>query len=127
MDDFTKIKLINSLIDVVDRFYQLKEQEDIEESMRLKGFCEGLVFTLIELGALSKDEAQKIMKGLGKKRVFKESINSDKCSSIEPPLKVQADLCDIKTLSIHPVGKSQAKIKDELDLPSYLRKKRRGS
>ncbi len=68
MDDFTKIKLINSLIDVVARFYELKNSNNAEDAQHLKGFCEGMAYTLLELDYLSQEEVTKILKGLGKKR-----------------------------------------------------------
>ncbi len=69
MEDFTKIKLINSLIDVVSSFYELKDgskSRDIDMNY-LKGFCEGMAYLLVEQGALKRDEAEKILKGVGKK------------------------------------------------------------
>ncbi len=68
MDDFTKIKLINSLIDVVSRFYELKNSNKPDDAQHLKGFCEGMAYTLLELDYLSQEEVTKILKGLGKKR-----------------------------------------------------------
>ena len=37
MDDFTKIKLINSLIDAVSHFYDLKQKEVYENQKHIKG------------------------------------------------------------------------------------------
>lgn len=67
MDDFTKIKLINSLIDVVERFYREKSNLAQNAQNHLKGFCEGMAYALIEMEYIDKDEAATILKGLGKK------------------------------------------------------------
>jgi hypothetical protein len=140
MDDFTKIKLINSLIDVVDRFYSLKDEREYEESLRLKGFCEGLSYALIQMRALDKDEADQIIKGLGKKRNLnsfkkkelpktelpKEDSKLEKESEIDTIelLKKETKELDIDESSIHTniisVGKKEKK--SDLDLPTYLRK-----
>lgn len=140
MDDFTKIKLINSLIDVVDRFYSLKDEREYEESLRLKGFCEGLSYALIQMRALDKDEADQIIKGLGKKRNLnsfkkkelpktelpKEDSKLEKESEIDTIelLKKETKELDIDESSIHPNIISVAKKdkKSDLDLPTYLRK-----
>ncbi len=93
MDDFTKIKLINSLIDVVARFYEKKEEASSREINHLKGFCEGLAFSLIELQALSEEEVSVILKGLGKKREVENSLSQEE---IYQPKEV-ADTLDIPT------------------------------
>ncbi len=72
MDDFTKIKLINSLIDVVSHFYDLKQKSDSSEQKHLKGFSEGLAFALTKMQIIDSDEAKKILQGLGKKRELLE-------------------------------------------------------
>ncbi len=101
MDDFTKIKLINSLIDVVERFYELKTTK-AEEAKHLKGFCEGMAYTLLELNYLSQEEVTKILKGVGKKR--ENSILELKDEEIFAP---------------------QTSFDDEnnLDIPTFIRKK----
>ena len=96
MEDFTKNKLINSLIDVVEKFYEQKNSDSTQDSKHLKGFCEGMAYTLIELQYLSTEEASKILKGLGKKKILKEN----KQDEIFTP---QND-------------------SDDLDIPTYLRK-----
>ena len=71
MDDFTKTKLINNLIDLVSHFYELKHKEGTAKQVRyLKGFSEGIAFTLVEANALQEKEAKTILKGLGKKREY---------------------------------------------------------
>ena len=102
MDDFTKIKLINSLIDVVSRFYALKNSNKHNDAKHLKGFCEGMAYTLIELTYLSQEEASKILKGLGKKRETKAD---------EP---TQEEIFTPQNTS----GES-----NNLDIPTFIRKK----
>ena len=102
MDDFTKIKLINSLIDVVERFYELKNSDNKEDAKHLKGFCEGMAYTLIELEYLSQEEVSGILKGLGKKR---ESLNEE---------------VDEATVF---VPQKQTSSTDNLDIPTFIRKK----
>ncbi len=95
MDNITKIKLINSLIDAVTHFYDLKQKGIVEGQNHLKGFCEGMAYTLVQIDALDKEEAKRILKGLGKhlEEVIKE----------EP-----------KKEEINP---------NDLDIPTYVRKK----
>ncbi len=133
MDDFTKNKLINSLIDVVDRFYELKDEQRIEESMRLKGFCEGISYTLIELGAIDKSEAKKIMSGLGVRReqdknIYKPLLKAQLDRSNDEmslSTKVDEEEIDLRLKDMHQSFVSLGK-RDEidLDLPTYLRKDR---
>ena len=99
MNDFTKIKLINALIDVVARFYELKNADDPSQSKHLKGFCEGMAYTLIELEYLSKEEASKILKGFGKR----ENI---------------PDVRREENLVFKPDSRS-----DDLDIPTFMRNK----
>ncbi len=84
MDDFTKIKLINSLIDVVNKFYDLKQKADASEIKHLKGFSEGLAFALTKMQIIESDEAKRILQGLGKKR---ELLEED----LKEPLKKEED------------------------------------
>jgi predicted ATP-dependent Lon-type protease len=99
MDDFTKNKLINSLIDVVEKFYELKNNNDTQDAKHLKGFCEGMAYTLIELQYLSQAEASKILKGLGKRMKVEEKA-------------------DDESLIYQPQQQG-----DDLDIPTFLRKK----
>jgi len=146
MDDFTKIKLINSLIDVVDRFYTLKDEREFEDSLRLKGFCEGLSYALIELDAIDSEEAKQIMAGLGKKRelsqisptpttpkeeIIEEKAPEPKEKEVEKEkdainkLKKEVEELEIDESIIHPSFSSfQKEQKENLDLPTYLRKKK---
>ncbi len=69
MDDFTKTKLINNLIELVSHFYEKKHTDaSVSEIKYLKGFCEGIAHSLVEMKIIEKEEAKKILKGLGKKR-----------------------------------------------------------
>ncbi len=106
MNDFTKIKLINSLIDVVTKFYELKNSNTSEDATHLKGFCEGMAYTLIQLDYLSKDEASKILKGLGKKLEIEEA-----CMEIPPQEEGFS------------MQKSREDRSKNLDIPTFLRKK----
>ncbi|RUM66943.1 MAG: hypothetical protein DSZ06_02330 [Sulfurospirillum sp.] len=136
MDDFTKIKLINSLIDVVDRFYTLKDEREFEESLRLKGFCEGLSYALIQMGALDSKEAEVIMNGLGKRLSMKDIKQPQTPPPVNPKvditestmlneLKKEAKELKIDTSTLHSslISKSKDKEKD-LDLPTFLRKRK---
>ncbi len=107
MNDFTKIKLINSLIDVVEHFYLLKNSKESKETHHLKGFCEGMAYTLIEMEYLSSDEAATILKGLGKKEQFLEPEEHDEPSDEAAPF--------INAMS-------QALPQDDLDIPTFIRK-----
>ena len=100
MDDFTKIKLINELIDVVARFYELKNANALKDAAHLKGFCEGMAYTLIAQEYLSQEEAQTILKGLGKKRVFEEKSENE-----------------------HLIFQPKTK-EDDLDIPTFIRKQK---
>ncbi len=69
MQDFTQIKLINNLIDIVSHFYRLAEEEgDSGRIAHLKGFGEGVAFVLVEQGVLSRPEAEEILANRGVKR-----------------------------------------------------------
>jgi len=102
MNDFTKIKLINSLIDVVARFYELKNGDKKEEAKHLKGFCEGMAYTLIALEYLSQDEVSTILKGLGKKREVASEV--------------------VEEQTVFQMKKETAAL-DNLDIPTFIRKK----
>ncbi len=132
MDDFTQKKLINSLIDVVDRFYTLKDSQDAETSWRLKGFCEGLSYALVKTGAIDQEEAQKIMQGLGKKRDLSEQpMRSVEVKTEPEPSKTTDQIVEEIKLEeikepIHQINRiHQTRVEDDLDLPTYLRKKSR--
>ena len=99
MNDFTKIKLINSLIDVVERFYELKNSDKKTKSQHLKGFCEGMAYTLIEQKYLSKEEASRILKGFGKKQALPATLEEE-------------------ALIFKPDSHA-----DDLDIPTFIRKK----
>jgi len=82
MNNITKIKLINSLIDAVGHFYDLKQKEHGENQKHLKGFCEGMAYTLVQIKAIDSDEAKRILQGLGKHReeitIKEEKIDQEK-------------------------------------------------
>jgi hypothetical protein len=104
MDDFTKIKLINELIDVVERFYTLKERGELKDAAHLKGFCEGMAYVLIALEYLSQEEATKILKGMGKR------------------LEVESNrACEIEENS--ELIRSENS-KEDLDIPTFIRKQK---
>lgn len=85
MDNITKIKLINSLIDAVSHFYDLKQKEQGVDQKHLKGFCEGMAYTLVQIEAIDSDEAKRILQGLGKKiEEIKEENESEKKEEINP-------------------------------------------
>ena len=122
MDDFTKIKLINSLIDLVDRFYQSKDELSSDEIIRLKGFCEGFAYSLKYLDIIDEDESKKILKGLGKKRDADKIYKKETNSRVDENKEVK----DIKKEILHDLNISYKKDKNEdsldLDLPTFLRK-----
>jgi hypothetical protein len=102
MNNITKIKLINSLIDAVSHFYDLKQRGQ-ESQHHLKGFCEGLAYGLVGMKVINKTEAKRILKGLGKRI---EEDKKDKETKVEKE--------DEKTQKIDP---------DDLDVPTVFRKK----
>lgn len=104
MNDFTKIKLINELIDVVARFYELKASHELKDAAHLKGFCEGMAYTLIAQEYLTQDEANNILKGLGKKRDYEEPIEDE--------------------TSVFQAQNNPHDKKDDLDIPTFIRKQK---
>ncbi len=82
MNNITKIKLINSLIDAVTHFYDLKQKGNEGNQKHLKGFCEGMAYTLVQINAIDSVEAKRILQGLGKHRegivVKEEKIDEEK-------------------------------------------------
>ncbi len=103
MDDFTKTKLINNLIELVSHFYEKKQANaSAIEIKYLKGFCEGIAHTLVETKVIDSQEAKRILKGLGKKR------------SMAIP-KAETPKRDKETKSL------QSPL-DELDVPTIFRK-----
>ncbi len=106
MKDFTQIKLINSLVDVVERFYDKKDQLSKDESYHLKGFCEGLAFALLQQNALNEDEVERILKGYGKR------IDSSLVDDGEEKSITKIDSSPATTSSI--VNKNTSSLKDML-------------
>ena len=92
MDDFTKIKLINNLIELVSHFYEKKHSSvSITDIKYLKGFCEGVAYTLVETKIIDDSEAKRILQGLGKKRAYikqpvKQDIKEDQTLPIQDPV-----------------------------------------
>lgn len=115
MDDFTKTKLINNLIDLVDYFYQQKQKNGSGAQIKyLKGFCEGIAHTLVELGALKSDEAKRILKGLGKKQEMPTQKSSVSISV--PKISETKDFTKEET-------KNDTSSAESLDVPTIFRKK----
>jgi len=88
----------------------------------------------MELGYLDKDETKKIMSGLGKKISEDEYVQEEKQEVVDIPKpepkesvsEIQLDIEDLKlNENIHntPIFTPQKELND-LDLPTYLRKKR---
>ncbi len=72
MEDSTQTKLINSLIDTVGHFYDLKQKGENSQIKYLKGFCEGMAFCLVKQEIIKSTEAKKNLQGLGKAREITE-------------------------------------------------------
>ncbi len=115
MDDFTKTKLINNLIDLVEHFYDLKQQQGSAKKVHyLKGFSEGIAFTLVESKVLNSKEAKTILKGLGKKRELKTPPKA--------PLKTE-NLFEVPTpKEVTNSSLKEAVPQDSLDIPTIFRK-----
>jgi hypothetical protein len=100
MKDSTKIKLINSLIETVEHFYDQKSKYNSDKAKHLKGFCEGIAYTLVQMGILNSVEATEILKGLGKKRAM---IKEEKLKEITKK----------ENLDIPTIFRKQKKIENE--------------
>ena len=111
MNNITKIKLINSLIDAVEHFYDLKQKRLGENQKHLKGFCEGMAYTLVQIKAIDSDEAKRILQGLGKHRE-EITIKEEKISQEE-----KDEIKEIKEFKeeIDP---------NDLEIPTVFRKKK---
>ena len=104
MDNITKIKLINSLIDAVSHFYDLRQKEQGQEQKHLKGFCEGMAYTLVQIDAIDADEAKRILQGLGKHReetILKEEKIDEK--KVEEKVTLKKEELDPNDLEIPTV------------------------
>jgi len=112
MKNITKIKLINSLIDAVSHFYDLKQKDQTQEQKHLKGFCEGMAYTLVQIDAMDKDEAKRILQGLGKHReepmICDEKIE-EKIESKEEEIKPKEENIDPNDLDIPTVFRKEQK------------------
>ncbi len=110
MDDFTQIKLINNLIDLVGYFYESKQKKSDPSQIRyLKGFCEGIAHTLVESGVLEREEATRILKGVGKKRTPENSARVP-APAMTPAESVIENITQLDTLA------------QNLDIPTIFRK-----
>lgn len=103
MNNITKIKLINSLIDAVSHFYDLKQKGQGSDQKHLKGFCEGMAYTLVQIDAIDADEAKRILQGLGKHKEEIEHKDEKKEKKVE-----------VKEKEIDP---------NDLEIPTVFRKK----
>ena len=130
MNDFTKIKLINNLIDLVDYFYENKRKNGSAAQIKyLKGFSEGIAHALVELDVIDTAEAKRILKGIGKRRDPISEIDA------EPPAEaVETKLEPVKKTSVSPkpqrIGevpresvqeKSVSVSPESLDVPTIFR------
>lgn len=106
MDNITKIKLINSLIDAVTHFYDLKQKGDEGNQKHLKGFCEGMAYTLVQIDAIDADEAKRILQGLGKHR---EEITIQE-EKIEEKVDVKKEEMDLNDLEIPTVFRKKKEL-----------------
>ncbi len=112
MDDFTKTKLINNLIDLVDYFYENKRKSGSASQIKyLKGFCEGIAHTLAEAGALDKEEAKRILKGIGKRRTLPVSAKK----------AIKTQTAAVAQTAKEPTATPQATA-ESLDIPTIFRK-----
>ena len=103
MNNTTKIKLINSLIDAVSHFYDLKQKGKGSNQKHLKGFCEGMAYTLVQIDAIDADEAKRILQGLGK---HMEEIKDEK---VEIKVK-EIDPNDLEVPTIFRKNKNDGEI-----------------
>ncbi len=116
MDDFTKTKLINNLIDLVDHFYRCKQSGCTLSQVRyLKGFCEGIAHTLVEASVIEREEAKRILKGIGKKRPLPAAKRPEKMSEITSVHE--------ETATRETANKTETIVSQEmLDVPTIFRK-----
>jgi hypothetical protein len=109
MDDFTKTKLINNLIDLVDYFYENKRKSGSASQIKyLKGFCEGIAHTLVELSVITQDEAKKILKGIGKRREILTTPPPNTKKTVIPKTEKEEQTADV--------------VPESLDIPTIFRK-----
>ena len=110
MNNITKIKLINSLIDAVEHFYDLKQKKLGENQKHLKGFCEGMAYTLVQIKAIDSDEAKRILQGLGKHReeitIKEEKIGQEEKDEIKE-IKEEIDPNDLEIPTVFRKKKEQ--------------------
>lgn len=117
MDDFTKTKLINNLIDLVDHFYRCKQSSCTHSQVRyLKGFCEGIAHTLVESAVIDREEAKRILKGIGKKRSLpspQHTAQSSEITSVHEETESKMD---------HTPANEEITADHMLDIPTIFRK-----
>ncbi|RUM62950.1 MAG: hypothetical protein DSZ05_09370 [Sulfurospirillum sp.] len=120
MNDFTKIKLINNLIDLVDYFYENKRKNGSASQIKyLKGFSEGIAHTLVEMSVIDSAEAKRILKGIGKRRKpvpeTPESAPAPETVSPAPkPQRVETPPLTSQSLDVPTIFRQQGGKKSEL-------------
>jgi len=127
MNDFTKIKLINNLIDLVDYFYENKRKNGSASQIKyLKGFSEGIAHTLVEVGVIDTAEAKRILKGIGKRRDPISEIDTEPLAQAQPE-PVKKTSASPKPQRIAEATRESAKEKslsvspESLDVPTIFR------
>ncbi len=103
MKNITKIKLINSLIDAVSHFYDLKQKGQGADQKHIKGFCEGMAYTLVQIDAIDAEEAKRILQGLGKHR--EELKTPDE--KVEEKIELKEEKMDPNDLEIPTVFRKE--------------------
>ncbi len=125
MNDFTKIKLINNLIDLVDYFYENKRKNGSASQIKyLKGFSEGIAHALVELDVIDAAEAKRILKGIGKRRDPISEIDAEppaEPAETKPgPVKTSA-FPKPQRIEETPQEKSVSVSPESLDVPTIFR------
>ncbi len=126
MNDFTKIKLINNLIDLVDYFYENKRKNGSASQIKyLKGFSEGIAHTLVELDVIDTVEAKRILKGIGKRRDPISEIDTELPAETKTePVKTSASLKPQRIAEVPQENvqeKSVSVSPESLDVPTIFR------
>ena len=124
MDNITKTKLINSLIDAVSHFYDLKQKGDNQNQKHIKGFCEGMAYTLVEIKAIKSDEAKRILQGLGKRieEVELPTVETVEEKAVEVELKVPEIPKESPIEKIPLEVQKKEEEKTDLETPTIFRK-----
>lgn len=117
MDNITKTKLINSLIDAVSHFYDLKQKGDNQNQKHIKGFCEGMAYTLVEIKAIKSDEAKRILQGLGKRIEEQEQ----ELPKVQEPKVEEKVIEKEKVVENIPLEIQKQEEKNDLETPTIFR------